>query len=435
MSKTPKKPSTLSNKFKHIKTVGEISEYLLKSNGLRVLHQNIEGTGVVTTNLTYLVGSRDEQAGETGVAHMLEHMLFKPTKFDLKNKSDAGAMKFEREVGPILNANTWCDRTTYFFSYGKEHFSRAVQLEAERMREVVLSNKEFLPERTNVLSEFDMYNGDPNFALSLAMSSVAFLSHPYGHETIGFREDIESYSTEKLQKFYNHYYRPNNATLMVVGDIQIKEALTVIEASFGELVPEPGVNVRPVIFEPKQEGIRRLNIRRAGSTNILAIGFKHPGFPSEGWHETMIALKMVAENADSVLQKKLVDTGLASNVVASVAPLKDIGLGTIFITLTNKTTHQKIETLALKLLREVNDEYIKKHLKTVITKSVSDEIFSRDSSLDIVRELTEYVSAGDWAGYYETEKVLRSITPKNLSCRIKSLFEDNSLTIGSYISF
>lgn len=435
MSKKPKQLSTPSNKFKHLKTVGEISEYVLKSNGLRVLHKNIEGTGVITTNITYLVGSRDEQAGETGVAHMLEHMLFKPTKFDLMNKSDAGAMKFEREVGPILNANTWCDRTTYFFSYGKDHFKRAIQVEAERMREVVLSDKEFLPERTNVLSEFDMYNGDPNFALSQAMTSVAFLSHPYGHETIGFREDIEAYTTAKLQKFYNHFYRPNNATLMVVGDIKVKEALDVIAGSFDELEPEPGVNIRPNIIEPKQEGIRRLDIKRPGSTNILAIGFKHPGFPSEGWYETLIALKLIAENADSVLQKKLVDTGLASNVVTSVAPLKDTGLGTISITLTEKTTHHKMEALALKLLREVDEEYIKKHLKTVITKSISDEIFSRESSLDIVRELTEYTSAGEWSSYYETEIIIKKITPKAISNSIKSLFEDNSLTIGSYISF
>lgn len=434
MSKNQKTPNILSNKFKHIRSVADISEYELKSNGLRILYKNIPGTGVVTTNLTYLVGSRDEQAGETGVAHMLEHMLFKPTKFDLKNRTDAGAMKFEREVGPILNANTWCDRTTYYFSYGKEHFERAIKLEAERMREVVLSDKEFLPERTNVLSEFDMYNGDPQFTLSLGMSSVAFLSHPYGHETIGFREDIEAYTTEKLQKFYNHFYRPNNAVLMVIGDIQLKEATEAISESFVSILPEPDVKIRPIIVEPKQEGKRSLNITRPGTTNILAIGFKHPGFPSIGWHETMIALKLISDNTDSVLQKKLVDAGLASKVSASIAPLKDTSLGTIFITLTEKTNHLKMEQLALKLIREVDFDYIKNNLKTIITKTVSDEIFSRDSSLDIAAELTEYVSAGDWTSYYETEKILKAITPKNIKSRIDLLFAENSLTIGNYIS-
>ena len=144
MSKLLKKPATLSKHFTHRKTVGSISEYVLTQNGLRVLYKHIPGTGVVTTNITYLVGARDEQPGETGVAHMLEHMLFKPTKQDLKKKLDAGATRFEREVGAVLNANTWKDRTTYYFSYGVEHFSRVVGIEADRMREVVLADKEFL---------------------------------------------------------------------------------------------------------------------------------------------------------------------------------------------------------------------------------------------------------------------------------------------------
>lgn len=247
MSKLPKTPATLSKHFKHVKTEGGISEYVHTKNGLRVLHKHIPGTGVVTTNITYLVGARDEQPGETGIAHMLEHMLFKPTKQDLAQKLEAGATRFEREVGAVLNANTWKDRTTYYFSYGVEHFSRVLGIEASRMRDVVLTDKEFLPERTNVLSEFDMYNGDPQFALSVAMTSTAFYSHPYGHETIGFREDIAAYTTEKLQRFYNHFYRPNNAVLMVLGDIELATALNDIHTHFGELTPEPAVEIRPTI--------------------------------------------------------------------------------------------------------------------------------------------------------------------------------------------
>jgi len=158
-------------------------------------------TGVVTSNITYKAGSRDEANGETGIAHMLEHMLFKPTTQDLKKNIDSSAMQLERETGCIINANTWKDRTTYFFSYPVEHFSRALQVEAERMQDVVITDKEFLPERGNVLSEFDMYNGDPHFALNVQMVCAAFHSHPYGHETIGFREDIERYTPAKLQRF------------------------------------------------------------------------------------------------------------------------------------------------------------------------------------------------------------------------------------------
>ena len=434
MLKPQKTANTLSKKFKHIATVEDIEEYKLASNNLRVLYKYIPDTNVVTTNITYLVGARDEAPGETGIAHMLEHMLFKPTVFDLKNKHDSAAMKFEREVGVILNANTWKDRTTYYFSYGKEHFSRALEIEAQRMREVILSDKEFLPERTNVLSEFDMYNGDPMFALSVAMAATAFYSHPYGHETIGFREDISAYTTEKLNHFYNHFYRPNNATLMVIGDIDRAVALAEIDRLFSPLQPEVGLQMRPVITEPIQEGIRRTEIVRPGTVNVLAIGMKHPGFPSQGWYETNAAIKLLTDGADSLLQTKLVDTGLASTISVSQEPTKDTNIATIFITLTKKSTHASMEAQVRKIVADITEEYIKKHLPTIKTRTISDELFSRDSSLDIAAELTEYVAAGDWSDYFKTEEKLRALSVKQIKQRLNELFLDTSLTIGSYKS-
>lgn len=434
MSKNLKKTNTLSKAFRLVKTVADISEYQLKSNGLRVLYKHIPDTGVVTTNITYLVGAADEQNGESGVAHMLEHMLFKPTVSDLKNKSDGAAMKFEREVGVILNANTWKDRTTYYFSYGQEHFKRALQIEADRMRGVVLTNKEFLPERTNVLSEFDMYNGDPKFALAVGLVSTAFFSHPYGHETIGFREDIESYTPEKLQRFYNHYYRPNNAVMMVIGDIDLKTALQEIADNFAHLEPEPSVETRPIIIEPKQEGIRRFAIQRPGTTNILALAVKHPGFPTKGWYETMIALKLLTDGSTSLLQKKLVDTGLASNIEVSQEPTKDTNIATIYITLTSKTTHGKMEDLALKIIREVDSKYIAKELPGYITKTLAEEAFGRDSSLQIAAELTEFTAAGNWEAYFKTNDILKAIKVSDIKSRLEALFTEDQLTIGTYKS-
>lgn len=421
-------------KFKHIKTIGEISEYELKSNGLKVLYKNVPNTGVVTTNITYLVGARDEAVGETGVAHMLEHMLFKPTKQDKQKKQSSAAMKFEREVGSILNANTWKDRTTYYFSYGIEHFSQALTIEAERMRDVLLVDSEFLPERTNVLSEFDMYNGEPEFALSVAMVSTAFFSHPYGHETIGFREDIERYTTEKLQKFYNHFYRPNNATLIVVGDVSLTSTLDQVANIFGLLEPEPGVNNRPIVVEPVQEGMRRIEIVRPGTTNILAIGVKHPGFPSSGWFESMIVLKLLAGSADSLLNKELVDKGLASSVTSTLEPTKDNNLAILYITLTDKMTHDEMEKHVLEIIRGAKEDWIKKQLKTVVTRAINSELFNRDSSLDIVQELTEYVSAENWPAYFETEKILRGINVKQVHKRLLEMFTDKVLTVGVYKS-
>ena len=424
----------LNNKFNHLKTVKDITEFELKKNGLKVLYKHIPDTGVVTTNITYLVGARDEARGETGVAHMLEHMLFKPTKTELANKEDSGAMRFEREVGCVLNANTWKDRTTYYFSYGKEHFSRALAIEADRMREVVLTDKEFQPERTNVLSEFDMYNGDPKYAMSVEMVTAAFHSHPYGHETIGFREDIEAYTTEKLQKFYNNFYRPNNATLMVIGDVELEVALKEIADKFEHLEPEQGVSVRPEIIEPKQEGQRRFEIVRPGITNILALGVRHGGFPSKEWFETAVIFSLLTDGPNSILHKLLVDTGLASSVTYSQEPTRDANVGILFVTLTKKINHAKMEAKIMKIIADLDDNYIKKQFKTVLTKAIAGEMFNRDSSLDIAAELTEYVAALDWSDYFNTEKTLRSITVKDIKSRLKTIFAENNTIIGVYKS-
>ncbi len=434
MSKKAKTRSTVSKNFKLIQKVNDISEFVLKTNGLRVLYKYIPDTKVVTTNITYLAGARDEQAGETGVAHMLEHMLFKPTSFDLKNKSDSAAMQFEREVGVVLNANTWLDRTTYYFSYEKSHFSRALKIEAERMRDVVLSDKEFQPERTNVLSEFDMYNGDPKFALSVTMCSCAFLSHPYGHETIGFREDIEAYTVEKLRSFYEKFYAPNNATLMIIGDIEEKEALDEIAKNFSHLKVTSHIP-KPVIIEPKQEGIRRVEVKRPGTTQIVAIGLKHPGLPSAGWYETALSLELLADGEDNILHRELVDKGLATSVVVSQEPTRDTNLAVIYITLTKKITHEKMEALVRKIVSQTQERYIKRNLPTLVTKSLTDEIFNRDSSLNIAAELTEFVAAGDWTAYSRTEKTMKNISVKQIKDRIDVLFREDNMTIGFYKSF
>jgi zinc protease len=435
MPKPTKKPDTPSKHFIEINRSEDIVEYKLKENGLRVLYKYIPGTGVVTTNITYLVGARDEAPGETGVAHMLEHMLFKPTEFDKAKRQEASCTLFEREVGPLMNANTWRDRTTYYFSYNTEHFGRAIKIEAERMREVVLADKEFLPERTNVLSEFDMYNGDPHFALSVGLYCTAFYSHPYGHETIGFREDIEAYTSAKLQKFYDHFYRPNNAVLMIIGDVDVRTALDTVYQEFSHLEAEPGVEQRPQIIEPKQEGIRRVDIKRPGTVSVLAIAAKHPGFPSVSWFTTMLAFKLLAGNPNSILNQKFVDSGLVSAISTSLEPSKDTNLATLSFTLGSKISHSKLEEQVLSVINSVTEADIKKQHKALIARTLSDELFIRDSSVDIAAELTEYVSSGDWTAYNRTKDILESITPKAIKTELARLFQSDNLTIGTYRSF
>ncbi|MBP9842471.1 MAG: insulinase family protein [Candidatus Pacebacteria bacterium] len=420
--------------FKFVQTIGEIAEYRLSQNDLRILYLHRPGTGVITTNITYFVGARDEARGETGLAHMLEHMLFKPTKYDLEHKITSGsAMHFERQTGSVLNANTWKDRTTYYFSYPKEYFCEALRIEADRMQNVILSDKVFRPEQGNVLSEFDMYNGDPHFALAVQMYSTAFLSHPYGHETIGYREDIEDYTPEKLDCFYKDYYRPDNAILMVVGDISKSEALNAVSELFGSIANPHTSIPRHAVREPKQEGTRRVYIERPSTANIISIGFKHAGFPTKEWFITHIMLDVLAGGPESILHKLLIDTGKAAAVGVSQEPTSETNLGMLDITLSPKQQHNTIEILVLKKINSIVSKDIDGLVKKAKAKLITDELFGRTESLHIVSELTEYASAGDLHAYSMTPDILTSITTKDVMQAIEQNFKANNLTIGHFI--
>ncbi len=425
--------STSGVELIQVKNVGEIFEYRLTSNDLKVLYVHRKGSGVVTSNIVYFVGSRDEKRGETGIAHMLEHMLFKPTKADLKRKTDSGAMYFERETGVILNANTWKDRTSYYFSYPREHFERALRIEAERMRDVVLSDTEFKPEQTNVLSEYDMYAGDEHFSLSVEMAGAAFMSHTYGHETIGIRDDISRYTVEKLKLFYEQYYAPNNAVLIIVGDIEEFEMKRSVIQHFGGLGKSNCSLEKLILSERKQDGPRTVVVKRPSTTNIFALGVKHEAFPSKSWFETMALFDLLAGGVDSILGKKLIDIGLASNISTSLEPTRETNLGIIFITLTKKCTHHKMDSLLKEIIQELTVPIIGSYLKKTIAKALVGEFETRENSLGYTSELVEYVSAHAWEQFFDSEKILKSITPNELKKRAETLFNENNTTIGHCI--
>jgi len=420
--------------YTFVKKAGGIEEYQLKSNGLRVLYLNRPNTGIVTTNITYLVGARDEERGVTGVAHMLEHMLFKPTEADVKENIRSGkGMQFERDVGAILNATTWKDRTTYFFSYPAKFMEKALLIEAERMNGVILTDEVLKPEQGNVLSEFDMYNGDPNYALAVQMCSTAFHSHPYGHETLGYREDIEDYTAAKLEKFYRNYYRPDNAIMMVVGDVDKTVALHAVKKSFGGITNPTTTIPRFSIREPKQEGVRRITIERESATNIVSIGFKHAGFPTEDWFVASLMTDALTSGPESVLHKLLIDTGKASSVSSTIEPTSEINLGQINITLSPGQTHKEIESLVLKAITTLDIKTLTPLIKKTKEQIITGELFARQHSLYIVQELTEYVAAGSWDTYAQTTEILAGVTPKKVLSALSTSFISNNLTIGHFI--
>src|SRR5476649_2006850 len=205
--------------FSHVKSLGGIDEYRLDSNGLTVLLVPDHSAPVVTFEVTYQVGSRNEVTGATGSTHILEHLMFKGSEAYNDQKGNSVKQMLER-VGGQFNASTSFDRTNYFATIGRESLESYLAIEADRMRHLWLHESDRQAEMTVVRNEYERGKNDPESVLLEEVTAAAFVALPYNHPTIGWKSDIEHAPIAKLREFYDTFYWPNNATVTVVGDIE-----------------------------------------------------------------------------------------------------------------------------------------------------------------------------------------------------------------------
>src|SRR5436305_5010334 len=218
---------------------------------------------VATVMVLYKVGSGNEAVGYTGSTHLLEHMMFKGTPTFNKEKNTQIAATLQK-IGAAFNATTWYDRTNYFETVPSDQLELAIQLEADRMRNSFIADVDRQSEMTVVRNELERGQNEPSEVLDEAVYAAAFREHPYHHPTIGWRADVEGVPTSRLKEFYDTFYHPNNATAIVVGDFERATALEVVNKYFSA-VPA-SVKPIPEVYtdEPRQQGERRLVVRRAG---------------------------------------------------------------------------------------------------------------------------------------------------------------------------
>ena len=279
---------TLPRGVTEVTSVEGITEYTLP-NGLRVLLFPDATKPTVTVNITYMVGSRHENYGETGMAHLLEHMLFKgtPTHPDIPGEF--------RRRGISYNASAWYDRTNYFgsFAAGADNLAWLLALEADRMVNSKVAREDLDSEMTVVRNEMESGETNPFRVLISRMSASAYMWHNYGNTTIGARSDVENMPIERLQAFYRTHYRPDNATLLVAGRIDPSETLKLVNDSFGR-IPRPATPIQPTYTrEPTQDGEREVAVRRAGETPYAGVSYHVP----PGAHADSAALAVLAEPA------------------------------------------------------------------------------------------------------------------------------------------
>src|SRR5436309_142009 len=230
-------------------------------NGLKVLIQEEHTAPLASVWCWYKVGSKDERPGLTGVSHWVEHMNFRGST-NIPRDQVKGIIE---QFGGTWNGYTWIDQTAYYETAATSAFDRMVFIEAERMARCLYHPDDCESERTVIISELQGGENDPEQLLDQEITATAFKAHPYGHPTIGWLSDLQSMTREDLYGYYRRYYVPNNATLVIVGDVDADEALRRVEHHFGRIAPGD-LPSRVRTIEPEQTGERRLIIRKQGTT-------------------------------------------------------------------------------------------------------------------------------------------------------------------------
>ena len=242
-------------------------------NGLTVLTKEVHAAPVVYFSVYYKVGSLDEEVGETGMSHLMEHMMFKGTK----TRGPGVISATLQNNGADFNASTSFDRTEYHETLAADRLELAMQIESDRMVNSAYDEAQHQKEMSVVRSEYEAGENDPGTALGKAVRLAAFQVNPYRWETIGFKADIENFTRDEMYAYYQNYYTPNNAVVVIVGDFDTAKALDLARRYFGPIPPHP-VAQHFITPEPVQEGERRVVVRRAGSTPQMMIAYHIPGF-------------------------------------------------------------------------------------------------------------------------------------------------------------
>ncbi len=423
----------MAHHFEQVEALDGFQYWKHPGNGLTVITCTTPVAPVASFCVVYRVGSRHEATGHTGATHILEHLMFKGTERFNRDRGTEIARVLQR-VGASFNATTWLDRTSYYETVPVEHLPLAMEIEADRMRGALVRDQDLASERTVVLNELARGENDAFDLLLKASFGHAFLEHPYHHPTIGWRCDVENVSAGVLRRFYDTYYYPDNATVMVVGDINEEAALTEVERHFGAIPPAPAPVPEVLARESEQRGENRFQLHRAGEVGWLALSWHIP----DGLHGDLPALsvlaQVLAEGVTSRLYQKLVEANLCLSVHAFAWQLHDPGLLQIFATLAPGVDHARIEAMIrdeISALRSASPETAEVERAKIQVRT--DLAFHRESPARMVAALTEAVAIGDWRRFVRELDEIQAVTAEDVRRVAECYLTDLGLTVGWFV--
>lgn len=419
--------------FTHIKTVQQIDEYRLDSNGLQVLLLPEYSSPTLTFMVTYRVGSKNEVTGTTGATHILEHLMFKGTALRDRSKGNNVDQLLER-TGARYNATTWLDRTNYYENLASEHLAMVIDMEADRMRNLLLRDEDRQPEMTVVRNEFERGENSPIQALYKEIYHAAFVAHPYHHSTIGHRSDIEKVSIQKLREFYDTFYWPDNATLTIIGDFQPDAALALVKKAFGVYARSP--KPIPLVYteEPAQTGARRVTLKRAGQLGVVALAYKIPAATHIDYPAISLLSAILTDGKNSRLYRAVTDRSLSTGIEVDTGFNSDPSLQIVFAPLAPGARHDEVEHVILQEIERLKkDGVTDTELQAAIAKTRADAAFKRDGSFAIAASLNEAIAAGDWSLFYRLDEVMQAVTAADIQRVAKAYLNEDQSTTGWYV--
>jgi zinc protease len=412
-----------------------ISEYKLKSNGLSILLGERHATPIACVMVVYHVGSRNEAVGYTGSTHFLEHMMFKGTAKHDPQKG-TGVDDVLKPIGGYNNATTFYDRTNYFEIVPSKNIDLCLDLESDRMRNLLLRKEDHDSEMTVVRNELERNEDEPQQLLQQHIFTTAFQEHPYHHPVIGWRSDVENVPSKRLRQFYDEFYWPNNATLMVVGDFKTDEVLKNIVEYFGKIPPAPAEMPDVYTQEPPQEGQRRFIVQKGVELPHVSIAFhavkaRHPDTYALDVLESILG----DENSKSSrLYKGLIDTGLASEADASNTSLRDPGLFVLTATVSAQTKPEQAEKALLaeidKLRTTPPDREELDRAKQSIIKKLK-LIYSEPVSM--AEQMAEGIAVADWRWLSDYPEKIKAVTAEDVQRVVKRYCTEPNMTVGYYL--
>jgi zinc protease len=410
-------------------------------NGLKVLVREEHTAPLATVWCWYRVGSKDEGPGMTGVSHWVEHMNFKGTT-NIPRDQVKGIIE---QFGGSWNGYTWIDQTTYMETATRDALDRMLFIESERMARCLYHPDDCESERTVIISELQGGENDPDQFLDQEVTATAFKAHPYRHPTIGWLSDLQNMTREDLYGHYRRYYRPNNATLVIVGDLVADDTLRRVDKYFGG-IPAGPAPPRQRTTEPEQTGERRINIRREGTTAYLKVAYHAPAVRDAAFAPALVldaaltgakgvnlwsSFRIPPPQRRARLYRALVETGLASAVHGALLPTQHPFLYTVSATATEGTSLSSVEGALLDQLDGVLRRGITpEELERAKAQLRARLVFDGDSVSNIAHQIGYFETIADVGVFDSLPSALAAVTLEQVADVARDMLVSSNRTVG-----